>query len=150
MVMSWLLKKGSKDEKCILEKQKHHSVPTTKLPVNIHKEYPKCPKSLVRKSWYCPQVVALFCISSHVLPLFCVNERSHAKITIFTPVPEGKTCCFSHILKRTPNVLPKGRILLLRYFCQLLNWKMFPLVRVAGWERHTANRNENISTPCTK
>lgn len=68
--MSVLLNKGSKDEKWILEKRKSCSVPATKLQVNIHKDYPKCPKSWVRKSWYSLLVVALFCTSSHVLPLF--------------------------------------------------------------------------------
>lgn len=68
--MSVLLNRGSKDEKWVLENQKHHPVPATKLHVNIHKEYPKCPKSLVKKSWYSLQVAALFCTSSHVFSVF--------------------------------------------------------------------------------
>lgn len=68
--MSVLQSKGIKDEKWVLENRKHHPVPATKLQVNIHKEYPKYAKSLVKKSWYSLQVVALFCTSSHVFSVF--------------------------------------------------------------------------------
>lgn len=149
--MSVLLIKGSEDEKWVLENQKHHPVPATKLQVNIHKEYPKCPKSLVKKSWYSLQVAALFCTSSHVFSVFFhVLMKDPMQRYQFSPwYLKAKPAAFLTFLKEYLT-FSQGWNFAAPLFLPTLNWKMFPLVHVAGWERHTAKWNENIPTPCSK